>query len=457
MFGFLSQIPSFLGKGLGYAGQGLKAAGSGLGKLPQRLGMADDPSGMMRTPDFVSTGGRAMPDFKPPIQSGGLTDLLYRGPSGGDVNLAPRPSADWNPMREASAAPAALPMRNIGAREALTNIARAENPPLEQAPQYRDPIREARDEFVNDRLQNRARWKQMLIPALLGAASQGESGNVGRMLGGALGGFGMGAFAPEQALQGEYEMRQGGRDREELQREEDWRKAQAALGNMKEQRENERRRIEQQGRLAQDELTFKQQAEAAKAQREEAAQRERQRANEIAANRPTAINAPAYVVGGEIKQNPYFTPRQNTAIRPLGENVPGYLDPTNTYQPNPGYRPKPEREGPPQGATQSAAALDKMRREAMQRWDEAKAMPAGPDKEMALADAQSALAQFNEAVKQLGENYGDYYETGSGKGGWGYYKPRKRSQSASPASGGGSMGAAAGGRRNVNDLLKLLK
>lgn len=434
MFGFLSQIPSLFGKGLATVGGGIasgaKTLGRGVGKLPQRMGMGEDPTGMMRTPDFVSTGGRAMPDFKPPVSA--------------LEPLAPKPDmAAWNPMRAPSAGPSAmpdaLPTRNIGARDTLTNIARAENPPLEQAPQYRDPIRQARDEFVNERLQGgRSRWKQIAIPALLGAAAQGGSGDPWRMLGGAIGGAGMGTFAPKQALEGEYEMRQGGRDREELGREQEWQKAQGTLENMRRQRANEEARIRQQADIERQKIEYEQGRAAIKDKLD--AERER-RANE---KHQYDLN------------KPYFAPPREGAA-PFASSPLGIYDKRSGQVTTP-MPPKAEREqGPPSGATQAAASIDKMRREAMQKWDIAKALPdSDPEKAESMAAARSALAQFNEAVKQLGENYGDYYETGNGKQGWGYYKPRKRQQSAAPA-GGGSMGAAAGGRRNVNDLLKYLQ
>lgn len=454
MWGFLSAIPSIFGKGLQTAGQGIatgaKTVGRGIGQIPQRLGMGGDSSAMARTPDFV-----------PPVR-------------GGMEGIAPRALASMNPMRQMPAMPEGegfnaltgggaspmpdLPVRQMNMGSGLTNMAKAAEaakPALEQYPDYIDPIRQKRDEFVNDRLEGRARWKQMAIPALLGAASQSSSGDPARMLGGAIGGFGMGAFAPKQALEGEYEMREGGADREELGREQDWQQAQARLQQMRGQEEIARKRLEQDAMLKAQDLRYKTDRDRINDERNRAADERAQKQLEANQKKPVPINAPAYMEGGELKQNPHYQRSQSSAIRPLGENIPGYIDPNKGYQPNPGYRQKAEREqGPPTGATQAAAAVDKMRRDAMQRWDAAKAMPdSDPEKAAAIADAKSALAQFNEAVKQMGDNYGDYYETGSGSQGWGYYKPRKnRSQSSS-----GSMGQAAGGRRNVNDLLQYLR
>lgn len=433
MWGFLSAIPSIFGKGLQTAGQGIatgaKTVGRGIGQIPQRLGMGGDSSAMARTPDFV-----------PPVR-------------GGMEGIAPRALASMNPMRQMPAMPEGagfnaltgggaspmpdLPVRQMNMGSGLTNMAKAAEaakPALEQYPDYIDPIRQKRDEFVNDRLEGRARWKQMAIPALLGAASQSSSGDPARMLGGAIGGFGMGAFAPKQALEGEYEMREGGADREELGREQDWQQAQARLQQMRGQEEIARKRLEQDAMLKGQDLKYRADRDAIKQKMDEEAARRAEEKHQY-----------------DIKK-PYYNDRAETP--PFASSPLGIFDRRSGQVTTPAP-PKAEREqGPPTGATQAAAAVDKMRRDAMQRWDAAKAMPdSDPEKAAAIADAKSALAQFNEAVKQMGDNYGDYYETGSGSQGWGYYKPRKnRSQSSS-----GSMGQAAGGRRNVNDLLQYLR
>jgi hypothetical protein len=91
----------------------------------------------------------------------------------------------------------------------------------------------------------------------------------------------------------------------------------------------------------------------------------------------------------------------------------------------------------PDQAGRTANSLQELKQRAEKDWAAWGNIPEGPDKELARQKAAASQSAYNDAVRQLGATYPDYFEVGGftepgGNPGWGYYKRRQGTQGAQP-------------------------
>src|SRR5262249_75820 len=66
-------------------------------------------------------------------------------------------------------------------------------------------------------------------------------------------------------------------------------------------------------------------------------------------------------------------------------------------------------------------------------------------------NAREAQEKYNSAVRTVGDQYPDYYETGPGQNGWAYFKPRAQGANPQPLTGPNGQ---SGPKANLSDLKK---
>lgn len=81
-------------------------------------------------------------------------------------------------------------------------------------------------------------------------------------------------------------------------------------------------------------------------------------------------------------------------------------------------------DGIPQEARTEYTRVQRLKQQADAAWAKAKNPGPSDDPAALIENARAALADYNANAEDFGTAYGDYYETGTGKEGWAYIKPR---------------------------------
>lgn len=132
------------------------------------------------------------------------------------------------------------------------------------------------------------------------------------------------------------------------------------------------------------------------------------------------------------------------------------------------FQPFEKPTGLPDQAARATTELQELKRRAARDWAAWGNSPEGPDKETAKLKASASQGAYNDGVRQLGENYPEFFETGgfteaNGNQGWGYFKRRQgqgsQSQGAAPRSGSAKPMKGQPGRmtRTLQEAADLLK
>lgn len=285
-------------------------------------------------------------------------------------------------------------------------------------------------------------WKSILQNGLLGAAQYADSGDWGKMLGGAIGGVGGSAVNPQAGYEHVWDAGHGARMMEDQGRQDAQveRQRKQRMGGLDE--DYARYRIDHmknQDRVAEGNLSRQERIADSQIRLNEARQQ--------AALRGTPAQADLYNPGTNRieKVNVYPDGRRevlgisgSAITAQQNREAQNYRDAANResreYIAQLPARSRSGSDGIPVEARQEFMRLNRMKDDANALWTRAKT-EAEPDKKAALEEqARAALENYNRNLKDFGSVYGEHYETGKGDGGWGYAKPR---------TGGGQSGQAA--------------
>lgn len=364
-----------------------------------------------------------------------------------------RPDAEPRPVPMRGGMPSAIPMPQLP-QEANPNDDRR-NVPIPGLPNRGGPVPHSDYEAAkyDDWAKNAKRdadgnfdpkggtrrsFKSVLQNALIGAASQSQNG-IGGMLGGALGG-GLGAtINPQAGREVAFDAGQG---------------AQMTQDQARRDTEMERQRKQQMGQLGIENVQS--QIEGRRAQAETARMNaERQQRVADSTVKLNQARTEAAMRGNPVKVDLYNPEKDqvetvnvypdgrrevlgisgNAMIRGATLEAQNQRDAANREsreriaqmpaRPRAGGASRTGGgDGIPTEARQEYGRVQRLKQQADALWTRAKT-EADPEKKAALEEqARAALEDYNANTQDFGQAYGDYYETGQGKDGWAYIKPK---------------------------------
>jgi len=299
-------------------------------------------------------------------------------------------------------------------------------------------------------------WQSVLQNALLGAAQNSEGGDIGRMIGGAIGGTGGALINPQAGYEhvwdaghGRQMMQNQGRQDAEVERQRKLRMGGLEEDNLRSQIDSRRANmkdagIERQYRQAQ---IAKMEAEtkAKLTGRPQLADDYDEETDQI---RKVAVYPDGRVVvvgqsgAGQLRREgiqsreQIATDRNKAAMERTQVQQQGAKEratmprPSRAVTPGAGRMQTGGGDGIPVEARQQHSRVQSLKQKADALWTRAKT--ATPENKAALEEqARAALDTYNREVEDFGRAYGDFFETGAGEGGWNFIKPKVSASSGS--------------------------